>query len=79
MRATPEHISGYLYGSPEVPISTISVLDLANLKISAGFTEEDPALPASRWGSARRPGHAGRRALAQQDHRQYSEPGETLS
>jgi Protoglobin len=41
MRATPEHISGYLYGSPEVPISTISALDLANLKISAGFTEED--------------------------------------
>ena len=41
MRATPEHISGYLYGSPEVPISAISALDLANLKISAGFTEED--------------------------------------
>ena len=41
MRTIAEHISGYLYGSPEVPISTISVLDLANLKISAGFTEED--------------------------------------
>src|ERR1700678_568285 len=41
MRTIAEHISGYLYGSPEVPISTISVLDLANLKVSAGFTEED--------------------------------------
>ncbi len=41
MRTIAEDISGYLYGSPEVPISTISVLDLANLKISAGFTEED--------------------------------------
>jgi len=41
MRATAEHISGYLYGSSEVPISSISVLDLANLQISAGFTEED--------------------------------------
>ena len=41
MTTTAEHISGYLYGSSEVPVSTISVLDLANLKISAGFTEED--------------------------------------
>ena len=41
MTTPAEHISGYLYGSPEVPISTISVQDLANLKISAGFTEED--------------------------------------
>jgi hypothetical protein len=41
MRTIAEHISGYLYGSTEVPISTISVPDLANLKISAGFTEED--------------------------------------
>jgi hypothetical protein len=41
MRTIAEHISGYFYGAPEVPISTISVLDLANLKISAGFTEED--------------------------------------
>ena len=41
MRTTSEHISGYLYGSPEVPISTMSVVDLANLKNSAAFTEED--------------------------------------
>jgi hypothetical protein len=41
MRTIAEHISGYLYGSTKVPISTISVPDLANLKISAGFTEED--------------------------------------
>ncbi len=41
MRTMAEHIPGYLYGSPELPISTISVEDLGNLKISAGFTEED--------------------------------------
>jgi hypothetical protein len=41
MRTIAEHIAGYLYGSPEIPISTISVPDLANLKTSAGFTEED--------------------------------------
>ena len=41
MRTIAEHISGYFYGSPEVPFSAISVLDLANLKVSAGFTEED--------------------------------------
>ena len=41
MTTPAEHISGYLYGSSEVAVSTISVLDLANLKISAGFTEED--------------------------------------
>ena len=41
MRKIAEHIPGYLFGSPELPTSTVSVLDLANLKISAGFTEED--------------------------------------
>jgi hypothetical protein len=41
MTTPAEHISGYFYGSSEVAVSTISVLDLANLKISAGFTEED--------------------------------------
>jgi hypothetical protein len=41
VRKAAENIAGYLYGSPEVSVSTISVQDLANLKISAGFTEED--------------------------------------
>jgi hypothetical protein len=41
MRTITEHIPGYCYGAQEVPISTISMQDLANLKISAGFTEED--------------------------------------
>jgi hypothetical protein len=36
-----EDIPGYTYGAPEVTRSTLSVSDLASLKISAGFTDED--------------------------------------
>jgi hypothetical protein len=36
-----EDIPGYTYGAPEVTRSTLSVSDLASLRISAGFTDED--------------------------------------
>jgi len=36
-----EHVPGYSYGAAEVARSAVSVLDLENLKTSAGFTEED--------------------------------------
>lgn len=32
---------GYTYGGPEVPRSRLNVQDLENLKVSAGFTDED--------------------------------------
>lgn len=41
MSHSPEEIPGYSYGMPGVGNSTVSVEDLARLKISAGFTEED--------------------------------------
>jgi hypothetical protein len=39
-----EEIPGYSYGTPEVARSSVSVRDLEDLKISAGFAEED-----QRW------------------------------
>jgi Protoglobin len=41
MKKIAENISGYSYGAAEVATSPVSMLDLDNLKISAGFTEED--------------------------------------
>jgi hypothetical protein len=41
MKKVAENISGYSYGAAEVATSPVSMLDLDNLKISAGFTEED--------------------------------------
>jgi hypothetical protein len=41
MKKIVEHIPGYSYGAAEVATSPVSILDLENLKISAGFTEED--------------------------------------
>lgn len=35
------NIFGYSYGSADIPKSTVSMEQLQNLKISAGFTEED--------------------------------------
>jgi len=35
------NIEGYSYGEDSVPRSTVSIGDLTNLKISAGFTDED--------------------------------------
>ena len=36
-----EHVPEYSYGAAEVARSAVSVMDLENLKTSAGFTEED--------------------------------------
>lgn len=41
MRKIAEHIPGYSYGAPDLPRSPASIEKLANLKVSAGFTEED--------------------------------------
>jgi hypothetical protein len=41
MKESYENISGYAYGSAELAKSPVSMLELANLKISAGFTDED--------------------------------------
>jgi hypothetical protein len=41
MKKIAESIPGYSYGAAEVATSPVSVSDLENLKISAGFTEED--------------------------------------
>src|SRR5271166_366535 len=41
MRKVAEQIPGYSYGTPEVAKSPVSVRELDNLEISAGFTEED--------------------------------------
>ncbi len=41
MRRGTEEIPGYSYGLAEVARSTVSVEQLAELKVSAGFTEED--------------------------------------
>ena len=41
MKKIAEHIPGYSYGATGVAASPVSMLDLENLKTSAGFTEED--------------------------------------
>lgn len=41
MKKISDSIPGYTYGTPEVGGSEISVQDVASLKISAGFTDED--------------------------------------
>jgi hypothetical protein len=41
MKQIAEHIPGYTFGSDEVSASPVSMQELAALKISAGFTEED--------------------------------------
>lgn len=41
MQKVSDQIPGYSYGSPEIASSPVSLRDLENLKISAGFTDED--------------------------------------
>jgi len=41
MKMAAEHIPGYTYGSAEVAMSPVSMRELEELKINAGFTEED--------------------------------------
>jgi hypothetical protein len=41
MKKVCDDIPGYLYGTAEVPTSPISMRKLDELKISAGFAEED--------------------------------------
>lgn len=41
MKQVAEHIPGYSYGGPDVAQSPVSVRDLEELKVSAGFTEDD--------------------------------------
>jgi len=41
MKQASEHIPGYSYGTAEVAPSPLSIRELEELKISAGFTEED--------------------------------------
>ncbi len=41
MKKVTEHIPGYSYGTGEVARSPVSMRELDDLKISAGFTEED--------------------------------------
>ena len=41
MKQVSEHIPGYSYGTAEVAPSPLSMRELEELKISAGFTEED--------------------------------------
>jgi len=41
MKKIPETIPGYAYGDDAVPRSSISLQELEQIKISAGFTEED--------------------------------------
>jgi hypothetical protein len=41
MEGFREHIPGYSYGAADVPASPVSILELEELKIGAGFTEED--------------------------------------
>ncbi len=38
---TKNEIPGYSYGAADIPKSRVSMGELANLQISAGFTEED--------------------------------------
>ena len=41
MKKVAEHIDGYTFGTPEVAPSAVSMQQLEDLKVSAGFTEED--------------------------------------
>jgi hypothetical protein len=41
MKTNIDLIPGYAYGTVEVATSPVSTHDLENLKISAGFTDED--------------------------------------
>ena len=41
MKKVSEHIPGYSYGTAEVAKSPVSMMEFYDLKISAGFTEED--------------------------------------
>jgi len=41
MKPVSEHIPGYSYGTAQVAPSPVSMRELEELKISAGFTEED--------------------------------------
>jgi Protoglobin len=41
MSQAPEHIPGYSFGTDEVAMSSVSVEDLEQLKVSASFTEDD--------------------------------------
>ena len=41
MNSNSQHIPGYTYGCANVPRSPVSEEDLANLKVSADFTDED--------------------------------------
>jgi hypothetical protein len=41
MKQVSEHIPGYSYGTAKVAPSPVSMRELAELKISAGFTEDD--------------------------------------
>jgi hypothetical protein len=41
LKKVAEHIPGYSYGTAEVPRSPISLRELEDLKVSAGFTEQD--------------------------------------
>jgi hypothetical protein len=41
MKTISEQISGYSYGATEVPKSSVSMRELADLQTSAGLTEED--------------------------------------
>jgi hypothetical protein len=41
MSSPTEAIPGYAYGAADLPPSTVSILELDQLKVSAGFTPED--------------------------------------
>jgi hypothetical protein len=41
MTKVAEHIPGYLYGSPEIPMSPVTLEELEKLKTAAGFTADD--------------------------------------
>jgi hypothetical protein len=41
MKTLADAISGYTYGSSELPASPVTLEDLENLKITVGWTEED--------------------------------------
>jgi hypothetical protein len=41
MKKAAENIPGYSYGTAEIPTAPLSLQDLASLKVSAGFTDED--------------------------------------
>lgn len=41
MKKLADDMPGYAYGSPEIPVSPVTMRDFDNLKNSAGFTEDD--------------------------------------